>query len=104
MRTAEDFCGLKMPHAAAGKSLRPVLENPVATVKDAAYTLVTRGPKLYGQSIRTARWRFTQWSDDQTELYDHDQDPEELRDVVDRHPEIVNELAKQLRIIGKPKP
>ena len=102
--TVVDFCGLKMPHAAAGKSLRPVLENPVATVKDAAYTLVTRGPKLYGQSIRTARWRFTQWSDDQTELYDHDQDPEELRDVVDRHPEIVNELAKQLRIIGKPKP
>ena len=100
--TVADVCGLKMPHEVAGVSLRPVLESPDAKLKDAAFTLVTRGPKLYGQSIRTARWRFTRWSDDQTELYDHDQDPEELHDVASEHPIIVNELTKQLQVIGKP--
>jgi iduronate 2-sulfatase len=63
--TVADFCGLKMPHAAAGASLKPVLADPTASIKDAAFTLVTRGPKLHGQSVRTARWRFTRWSDGQ---------------------------------------
>jgi iduronate 2-sulfatase len=70
--TIADLCGLKMPHTAAGTSLRPVLENPTASIKDAAFSLLTRGPKLHAQSIRTARWRFTRWSDGQTELFDHD--------------------------------
>jgi len=84
-------------------SLIPVLENPTTSVKDAAFTLVTRAPKLYGQSIRTARWRLTRWSDDQTELYDHDQDPEELQDTSSQHPEIMSELTQHLYTIGKPK-
>jgi hypothetical protein len=71
-------------------------------MKDAAFTLVTRGPKLYGQSVRTARWRLTKWSDDQTELYDHDSDPEELRDVSGTHPDIVKELTIKLKVVGKP--
>ena len=47
----------------------------------AAFTLVTRGPQKFGQSVRTVRWRFTQWSDGTSELYDHDADPEETHDV-----------------------
>ncbi len=101
--TIADFCGLKVPHEVAGVSLRSVLKSPEANVKDAAFTLVTRGPKLYGQSIRTARWRFTRWSDDQNELYDHDRDPEELYNVSTKHPEIVKELLMQLQTIG-PRP
>jgi uncharacterized sulfatase len=100
--TVADVCGLKIPHEVAGVSLRSVLESPDASVKDAAFTLVTRGPKFYGQSIRTARWRFTRWSDGQTELYDHDSDPEELRDVSGMYANIVKELSQQLQVIGKP--
>jgi len=100
--TVADLCGLTIPHEVAGVSLRPVLETPTASVKDSAYTLVTRGPKLYGQSMRTDRWRLTRWSDEQTELYDHDLDPEELQDVSSKYPEIVKELSIQLQIIGKP--
>ena len=100
--TVADVCGMKMPHEVAGVSLRPILEHPDASVKEAAFTLVSRRPKLYGQSIRTTRWRFTNWSDGETELYDHDQDPEELSNVSHKHPDIVNELAKQLQAIGKP--
>ena len=98
------MCGLKVPHQVAGVSLRTVLQSSDASVKDAAFTLVTRGPKLYGQSVRTSRWRLTRWSDDQTELYDHDQDPEELHDVDAQNPEVVKELSMQLEVIGKPLP
>jgi uncharacterized sulfatase len=94
--TMADFCGLKLPHEVAGVSLRSVLESPEVKVKEAAFTLVTRGPRLYGQSIRTVRWRLTKWSDDQVQLYDHDLDPEELQDVASKHPDIVRTLAKQL--------
>ncbi len=97
--TVADFCGLIMPHAAAGTSLRPVLADPAARVKDAAFTLVTRSPKLYGQSVRTARWRFTRWGDGGTELYDHDADPEELRDVSAQHADLVASLAARMQTL-----
>lgn len=86
----------KTPPTAAGASLRPILADPAASVKDAAFTLVTRGGKLYGQSIRTARWRFTCWSDGATELYDHDTDPEELQDVSAQHADVIAELTARI--------
>lgn len=95
--TVAELCGLKMPHAGAGVSLRPVLADPAASIKDAAFTLVTRNPKLYAQSVRTARWRFTRWSDGGTELYDHDADPEELHDVSAQHADIIAELTVQIQ-------
>ena len=97
--TVADLCGLKAPHALAGKSLRPVLEDPTHPHKDAAFTLVTRGPQKFGQSVRTARWRFTQWSDGTSELYDHDADPEETRDVSKspEHAAVIAPLKERLR-------
>lgn len=95
--TVADFCGLKMPHVGAGASLRPVLNDPAASIKDAAFTLVTRNQKLHAQSIRTARWRLTRWSDGITELYDHDADPEELRDVSAQHGDTLTELTARLQ-------
>ena len=97
--TVADFCGLKMPHVAAGTSLRPVLTKPDAGIKDAAFTLVTRGPKLHGQSVRTSRWRFTRWSDGQTELYDHDNDPEENQNVAKANPAVVAQLEARLQAL-----
>jgi iduronate 2-sulfatase len=97
--TVADFCALKIPHAAAGASLRPVLENPGASIKEAAFTLVTRGPKLHGRSVRTARWRFTKWSDGQAELYDHDRDPEENHNVATTNPAVVAELEARLKAL-----
>jgi len=94
--TVADFCGLAMPHAGAGVSLRPVLADPGARVKEAAFTLVTRGPKLYGQSVRTERWRMNRWSDGLVELYDQEADPEELKDVAAGNPGVVVELKEQL--------
>ena len=102
--TIAEFCGLSMPHAAAGVSLKPILQNPSESVKDAAFTLVTRGPKLCAQSIRTSRWRFNLWSDGQTELYDHDADPEELHNVFAKHADVVSELTAKIKTLPPLKP
>ena len=99
--TVADFCGLKMPHPAPGASLRPILADPAASIKDAAFTLVTRGPKQRGQSVRTARWRFTLWSDGQNELYDHDADPEETRNVAIQHSQVVKALTEKIHVLPK---
>ena len=79
--TVADFCGVTPPHDLAGKSLRPLLTHATHAHKDAAFTLVTRGEKKFGQSVRTQRWRFTQWSDGARELYDQYSDPEETRNL-----------------------
>jgi hypothetical protein len=93
-----------MPRESAGKSLRPVLADPAATIKDAAFTLVTRGPKAYGRSVRTTRWRFTRWSDGQAELYDHDRDPEEHHNLARTHPDVVAELEERLEAMPPYRP
>jgi uncharacterized sulfatase len=95
--TVADYCGLKMPHESPGVSLRPVLADPTATVKDAAFTLVTRPPHLHAQSIRTDRWRCTLWSDGQTQLFDLNIDPEEIHDVTTANAEVVTELTTRIR-------
>ncbi len=79
--TVADYLGVKPPHVLAGQSLRPLLENPAAPARDAAFTLVTRGGTAHGQAVRTDRWRYIQWSDGTAELYDHANDPEETHDV-----------------------
>ena len=79
--TIAELSGLQPPHTLAGKSLRPVLEDATRGHREAAFTLVTRGAKNFGQSVCTKRWRFTRWSDGAMELYDHDADPQETHDV-----------------------
>jgi len=102
--TVADFCGLTMSHTAAGTSLKPVIANPAASIKDAAFTLATHGSKVYGQSVRTTRWRFTRWSDGQTELYDHDVDPEENHNVAQVNPTVVVQLETRLKTLPPYKP
>ena len=55
-------------------------------------------PQRFGQSARTARWRFTQWSDGTSELYDHDADSEEMRNVaaVPANAAVVKEMKTRL--------
>jgi uncharacterized sulfatase len=83
-----ELCRLSPPRGLAGRSLRPLLADPSRSGKDAAVTIVTRGSNRRGDSIRTDRWRFTQWSDGTRELYDHLHDPEETKNVVGNYPDI----------------
>ena len=97
-----DLAGLPPPSVLQGKSLRPVLEDPAATVHTAVFTQARRGPKAenWGRSVRTARWRCTEWDEGKNgiELYDHDADPHEYRNVAEdpQHAAVLKELRALL--------
>ena len=102
--TLTDLCGLPPPPALEGKSLRPLLENPGAQWDDPAYTQVVRltdKRRPVGRSVRTERWRYTEWNQGKlgVELYDHDHDPNEFVNLAkdpDQAP-MVAELKALLR-------
>jgi arylsulfatase A-like enzyme len=57
--------------------------------------------RFFGYSLRTPRWRYTEWDngDKGRELYDHDNDPRELTNLADdpAHQETIAELSKQIQ-------
>ena len=84
--TLADLCGLALPKTVEGKSLRPLLANPSARWKKPAITQQTRnhqGRQIMGYSVRTERWRYTEWDGGRAgaELYDHANDPNEWRNL-----------------------
>lgn len=96
--TLADLSGISAPKSLPGVSLKPILQNPIAEVKDAAFTLITRGSGTseHGRRIRTATHACTLWSDGSTELYDLTTDPEEQHNLAKTQPELVKQLAANL--------
>lgn len=122
-KTLTDVCGIAAGPRTEGHSLRPLVENPQAQWDHAAFSQVTRGANvattltpaqkkkaaakrpIMGRSIRTGRWRYTEWDEGRAgvELYDHDHDPGEYRNLAaePKHAAIVAELRTRLRIGGQ---
>lgn len=74
--TLAELVGLAVPHKMEGQSLTPLLQNPKARGKEAAFTIVERGGGKRGRTVRTDRWRYTEWDGASgVELYDHRNDP-----------------------------
>jgi iduronate 2-sulfatase len=67
-----------------GTSLVPLLLDPDRAVKTAAFTSrkvgATRKVQM-AESVRTARYRYTEWPEGGIELYDHERDPDERHDL-----------------------
>jgi len=101
--TLADLCGLKnVPANLHGKSLRPLLDNPNARWDRPAVSQVARGQKVMGYSIRTERYRFTEWNDGKEgeELYDYQTDPKEMKNIAATS-KVKAELQARLRTIQR---
>lgn len=98
--TLADLCGLPAPAGLDGKSLRPLLDNPSAPWDKPAYTQVWRG-QFPGHSIRTERYRYTEWDNGKRgeQLYDYTTDPGEKRNLIGNpaHAEALKELRARLK-------
>jgi uncharacterized sulfatase len=77
--TLTGLCGLPPSPGMEGTSFVPLLDDPKRAWKPAAYTLVSRGRQRFGRSVRTDRFRYTEWEDGKSgvEFYDHQADPNE---------------------------
>jgi iduronate 2-sulfatase len=93
--TLADLAGLKPKTPVDGVSLAPMLQDPAATVKDAAFTQVRNG-----YSVRTDRWRYMDWEGGEqgAQLYDMENDPGETTNLANdaRHAATVNDLRARL--------
>lgn len=107
--TLSDLCGLTAPKDLQGRSLRPLLNDPAAPFKKAAYSQVSRpGAKkgdnaIMGYSVRTERWRYNEWGIDGKhgiELYDHDADPKEHKNLAasNDHAPVIAEMKALLAL------
>ncbi|MCB1229013.1 MAG: sulfatase [Verrucomicrobiae bacterium] len=94
--TLAELCGLKAPPSAAGVSLVPALKDPSVAPREAALSQYNQG-----YSLRTPRWRYTEWGEngeEGKELYDHESDPEEMVNLAGKteQAETISKLAEQL--------
>lgn len=114
--TLARMAGVTPPGDLQGQDLQPLLKNPSAEGRGWALSQVVRGggfrrngasaavgddgTRFFGYSLRTARWRYTEWDEGKQgrQLFDHDADPKELRNLADKpeHAETVALLSKQL--------
>jgi len=102
--TIADYCGLEAPKNLAGKSLRPLLDDPKAMHKPGAITQVHRGGGkggITGYSIRTEQYRYIEWNDGDNglQLYDHTTDPKELKNLAadSAYSQAMTQLKKTMR-------
>ena len=100
--TLADLCGLEPPEALQGQSLRPLLADPSDNDwNKPAYTQVWYNRNAWGYSIRTERYRYTEWLEGKAgrELYDHSNDPDEITNLADQpdHAKTVAQLSSQLK-------
>ncbi|MDF1825551.1 MAG: sulfatase [Verrucomicrobiales bacterium] len=69
--TVCDLVGVGMPDSVQGKSLRPVLRDPGASVREVAYST----NRKQGDFVRSDRWAYMKYHDGSEELYDMEKDP-----------------------------
>ncbi len=98
--TLAELCGLPAPVGVEGRSLVPLLDDPEVEWATPARTQVIRAGKRMGRSVRTERWRYTEWDRGRAgaELYDQQADPHEYHNLAgdSKHAAIVAELRKKL--------
>ena len=100
--TLVELSKLPAPAHLQGRSFVPLLDAPRRAWKQEAYTQVQRGTTA-GRSIRTERWRYTEWRNESgmvigAELYDHQTDQTEWKNLANdaQFAPVRKELAARL--------
>ena len=106
--TLADLCGLRPPSNLEGKSLRPLLEYPKARWLQPALTQQVRnteGKMIMGYSVRTERWRYTEWDAGAlgAELYDEVEDPHEWQNLA-KDPHFARTVSDMKKLLPHTKP
>ncbi|MFW6457215.1 MAG: sulfatase [Planctomycetota bacterium] len=94
---------IETPQHCEGTSFAPLMTEPNRPWKRAAFSQYPRGD-IMGYTMRTDKYRYTEWQDENTgsvvarELYDHERDPEENvnRAGHDGYENLIGELSHQL--------
>ena len=99
-----DLAGVPKPATLEGTSLVPVMDNPKRSWKSAAFSQYPRAGRVMGYSMRTDRYRYTEWQKQDSdpvgiELYDYRTDPLGNVNVaaLPENKELVAKLSKQLK-------
>ena len=107
--TLAELCGVSTPEGLHGKSLKPLLEDPNAEWDRPAVTQLRRGNAqrgVMGYSLRTERYRYTEWEDGNKslELYDHASDPGEYTNLAidGGNAALVKDLSGKLHAVIDP--
>jgi choline-sulfatase len=115
--TLAELCEIQPPSNLQGQSLVPMLRDPSTVGRGWAITQVSRGggqaraavttnvgsegQRFFGYSLRTDRWRYTEWDEGRKgrELYDHESDPQEITNLAEdsAFAQRVEELSQQLK-------
>jgi len=98
--TLSELAGLTPPSNLEGVSLVPVLDDPAASVKDAAFSQVQWEDRIFGRTVRTDRYRYIRWEGDGggEELYDHEMDPREFTNLAQlpAHAAVLEQMRTRL--------
>ncbi len=107
--TLAELCGLPKPDGLEGLSFVPLLNRPDRPWKKAAFTVVSHAgkvkggaeldPSRLGRTVRTERWRYTEWFNGSVELYDHDADPHEFANLA-LSPEHTTTMRELKQVLG----